>query len=67
MTVKANNSIVECNPYILKGTPVFTGTRVPVANIEAFIKENRTDDEIMYHYPALSKTQVDFARKVFAN
>ncbi len=54
-------SSISRDPLILSGTPVFTGTRVPVRILlEHFEAGDRLDD-FLQDYPSVSKTQaVDF-------
>ena len=51
MTVK----IVSSDPEVLGGTPVFLGTRVPVAVLFENLADGLTLDEIIDAYPALSR------------
>ena len=51
MTVK----IVSSDPEVLGGTPVFLGTRVPVAVLFENLADGLTLDEIIATYPSLSR------------
>lgn len=44
-------SIINCDPEILGGTPVFTGTRVPVKAIFDYL------DEFLDDFPSVSREQ----------
>lgn len=48
-------NIVTSDPEILGGTPVFTGTRVPVAVLFENLADGLTLDEILDSYPTLTR------------
>lgn len=48
-------NIVSSNPEILGGTPVFVGTRVPVAVLFENLADGLTLDEILDAYPTLTR------------
>lgn len=47
--------IVSTDPDILGGTPVFKGTRVPVAVLFENLADGMSLDEILDSYPTLSR------------
>ena len=47
--------IVSSDPEVLGGTPVFLGTRVPVAVLFENLADGMTLDEIIDAYPTLSR------------
>lgn len=47
--------IVSSDPGVLGGTPVFLGTRVPVAVLFENLADGMTLDEIIDAYPTLSR------------
>lgn len=49
-----NTLSISSNPNILHGTPVITGTRIPVARILYLLSQGYTIDEIHKDYPQLS-------------
>ncbi len=53
-----NQSVVVQDPEILSGTPVFTGTRVPVRNLLDYVEGGYTLDEFLDDFPAVTKAQV---------
>jgi uncharacterized protein (DUF433 family) len=63
-TLAAAEAIVVVDPYILSGTPVFRGTRIPVHDIAA-MQEHDTLEQILEGYPALTAEMVALA-KVYA-
>lgn len=48
-------NIVTSDPEILGGTPVFAGTRVPVAVLFENLADGLTLDEILDSYPTLTR------------
>jgi len=48
--------IVTIDPEILGGTPVFTGTRVPVAVLFENLADGLSLDEILNSYPGISRS-----------
>lgn len=48
-------NIVTSDPEILGGTPVFTGTRVPIAVLFENLADGLTLDEILDSYPTLTR------------
>lgn len=53
-----NESVVVQNPEILRGTPVFAGTRVPVRNLLDYVEGGYTLDEFLDDFPGVTKAQV---------
>ena len=54
-------NIVESNPAIMGGTPVFRGTRIPVYQVASMIEEGTPIVEILEGYPSLTREMVDYA------
>ena len=52
------NQIITISPEIQSGTPVFTGTRVPVKNLFDYLKGGDTIDEFLTDFPSVSREQV---------
>ncbi|MBX3723729.1 MAG: DUF433 domain-containing protein [Turneriella sp.] len=46
---------VTVSPEILSGTPVFTGTRVPIKNLFDYIETGSNIDEFLDDFPTVSK------------
>ena len=57
----AEEILVQRSKHILGGTPVFSGTRVPVQTLLAYLEEGDTLDEFLDDFPAVSR---DHALKV---
>jgi uncharacterized protein (DUF433 family) len=53
------SSVVTINPQILGGTPVFSGTRVPVESLFDYLKRDRTVDYFLEQFPSVSRRQVE--------
>ncbi len=52
---------VVSDPEIMRGTPVFKGTRIPVELVAEMLTEGATVEEILAGYPALTREQVGLA------
>jgi uncharacterized protein (DUF433 family) len=51
-------SQVTTSPEIMGGTPVFTGTRVPVQSLLEFLEAGDTIDDFLAAFPSVKRTQV---------
>lgn len=58
MELRRAEQIVDCNPNILGGIPVFRGTRVPVHLIADMANSGVPVSEILENYPSLNEDQV---------
>jgi len=60
------NQIVQSNPDILGGTPVFVGTRVPVQSLFDHLEGGDALDEFLHQFPSVKREQaiaaLDLAR-----
>ena len=52
------NPIVVRDPEILDGTPVFTGTRVPVKTLTDYLEAGDSIDEFLEDFPSVRRDQV---------
>jgi len=50
--------IVTSSPDILGGTPVFTGTRVPVQALIDYLEGGETIDDFLTGFPTVRRAQV---------
>jgi len=50
--------VFHSDPEILGGTPVFTGTRVPVQNLVDYLEGGETIDEFLAGFPTVKREQV---------
>jgi uncharacterized protein (DUF433 family) len=49
------------HPDIMRGTPVFKGTRIPVDLVADMLAQGATTDEILEGYPTLDKQKIAIA------
>ena len=50
-------SLITRNENILGGTPVFTGTRVPVTTLFDYLKANHPLDDFLDDFPTVARGQ----------
>lgn len=48
-------SLITKDPEILGGTPVFAGTRVPIATLFDYLEDNYTLDQFLEQFPTVSR------------
>jgi uncharacterized protein (DUF433 family) len=53
--------MVVSDPDIMRGTPVFKGTRIPVDLVADMLSQGATAEEILEGYPTLSKENIAIA------
>jgi len=53
--------MVVSDPEIMRGTPVFKGTRIPVDLVADMLAQGATAEEILEGYPTLSKERITIA------
>ena len=53
--------MVVSDPEIMRGTPVFKGTRIPVDLVADMLAQGATVDEILEGYPALDREKITVA------
>ena len=56
--MKGLSNIVASSPDILKGTPVFAGTRVPAQNLLDCLEAGDSIDLFLYDFPTVKREQV---------
>lgn len=49
--------LITCDPDIVSGTPVFTGTRVPIKNLFDYLKGGHDLAEFFEDFPSVSEEQ----------
>ena len=54
-------SLIVSDPEIMRGTPVYRGTRIPVELIASMLSQGASAEEILAGYPALDKEKVELA------
>ncbi|MGH8501629.1 MAG: DUF433 domain-containing protein [Gammaproteobacteria bacterium] len=50
--------IVSCNPNVMGGTPVFSGTRVPVQTLLDYLEAGESIDDFLEGFPSVTREQV---------
>jgi uncharacterized protein (DUF433 family) len=50
--------IITSSPDIMSGTPVFTGTRVPIQTLLDYLKAGESIDDFLEGFPTVTKEQV---------
>ena len=50
--------IINIDPEILGGTPVFSGTRVPIKNLFDYLETGETIDEFLDDFQGVQREQV---------
>jgi uncharacterized protein (DUF433 family) len=53
-----NTKIINIDPEILGGTPVFYGTRVPIKNLFDYLETGETIEAFLKDFESVSKEQV---------
>lgn len=63
--------VIQSDPEILGGTPVFSGTRVPVQNLIEYLEAGETLDTFLDAFPSVSREQaiavLELAREAIIN
>ena len=52
------NKVINIDPEILSGTPVFNGTRVPVKNLFDYLETGETIETFLQDFESVSREQV---------
>ena len=53
------DQIFHSDPEILGGTPVFTGTRVPVDTLTVHLRHGKRIDDFLDDFPSVSRAQAE--------
>lgn len=53
------NTVINIDPEILGGTPVFMGTRVPVESLFDHLKHGYTIEYFLKDFPSVTREQVE--------
>jgi len=51
-------SVISTSPDIMSGTPVFTGTRVPIATLFDYLKAGESVDDFLEGFPTVKREAV---------
>ena len=57
-------SVIESDPEVLGGTPVFAGTRVPVKNLLDYLAAGDPLDRFLEHFPTVTREQAVAALEI---
>ncbi len=52
------SQVFHSDPEVLGGTPVFTGTRVPIQNLLDYIEGGESIDDFLIGFPTVKREQV---------
>ncbi|MCB0079058.1 MAG: DUF433 domain-containing protein [Anaerolineales bacterium] len=52
-------AVYHSDPDILGGTPVFTGTRVPIETLLAYLRQGMRIDDFRDDFPTVSRAQAE--------
>ena len=50
--------VLSCDPEVMGGTPVFSGTRVPVQTLLDYLEAGESIDDFLEGFPSVSREQV---------
>jgi uncharacterized protein (DUF433 family) len=56
--MSGNTSIISVSPEVMSGTPVFTGTRVPIQTLLDYLKAGDSIDDFLDGFPTVTREQV---------
>ena len=52
------STVISCSPDVMGGTPVFSGTRVPVQTLLDYLEGGESIDDFLAGFPTVSRDQV---------
>ena len=50
--------VISCSPEVMGGTPVFSGTRVPVQTLLDYLETGESIDDFLAGFPSVNREQV---------
>ena len=53
-----NKPVISCSPEVMGGTPVFSGTRVPVQTLLDYLESGESIDDFLAGFPSVNREQV---------
>jgi uncharacterized protein (DUF433 family) len=53
-----SKAVIISSPDVMGGTPVFAGTRIPVATLFDYLEEGESIDDFLEGYPGVTREQV---------
>jgi uncharacterized protein (DUF433 family) len=51
-------SVISCSQDVMGGTPVFSGTRVPVQTLFDYLEAGETIDDFLEGFPSVTRDQI---------
>jgi len=57
VTMSSSDTVVQVDPEILGGTPVFRGTRVPIKNLLDYLAAGDALDQFLDDFPTVKREQ----------
>jgi uncharacterized protein (DUF433 family) len=51
--------VISKSPEVLSGTPVFTGTRVPIKNLMDYVRAGDSIEMFLEDFPSVKREQID--------
>jgi|SRR6266446_201369 uncharacterized protein (DUF433 family) len=54
-------NVIALDPEIMRGTPVYRGTRIPVELVAEMLSQGATVEEILEGYPGLDRERIELA------
>ena len=61
----AEHSVINRDPEIMSGTPVFMGTRVPVTALLDYLQEGESLAEFLDDFPSVKREQAEQVLEIF--
>lgn len=58
MKIADLKGVVQSDPEIMGGTPVFVGTRVPLQNLIDYLEGGESIEDFLDGFPSVKRTQV---------
>jgi uncharacterized protein (DUF433 family) len=58
MSAEKLQGIIQSNPEIMGGTPVFVGSRVPLQNLIDYLEGGESVEDFLEAFPAVKREQV---------
>ncbi|MBL8661626.1 MAG: DUF433 domain-containing protein [Candidatus Odyssella sp.] len=53
-----SKEVITSSPDVMGGTPVFAGTRVPVATLFDYLEDGESIDDFLEGFPGVARDQV---------
>ena len=60
--LKKAQEMVVCDLLVMRGTPIFRSTRIPIDLVVDMIAQGATVEEVIEGYPALDREKIELAQ-----